>query len=584
MGKFLSILTDREKRVLALLQDSWLRLLAAMFYMMIIAATTAATAFLVKNMLDDIFVEQDERMLTLLPIGIAFIFLLRGVALFGKDYYMSYVGEAVIKKLRDNLYDRIMDLSLAFFHKEKTGVLMSRITNDVNIVKNMVSTSVTGAIEYFFTMVGLIMVIFYRDWKMALYAFTVLPLAFWGIVAIGKRIRRISTGCQVAMAELNSFLHETFAGTKIVKAFGMEEYEKKRFFEKTQKLFRLDIKAVVSKSLTSPVMEVATGFGVGFIIWYGGSRVFNGTTTPGTFMSFMTAVLLLYSPAKKIAKLNNSVQTGLAAADRIFDILDTRSDIEDHPDAIELEKISHSVRFDAVSFRYQKDDVLKGINIHAKPGEIIALVGESGGGKSTLVNLIPRFFDVTKGQIAIDNTDIRKIKIASVREQIALVTQDSILFNDTIRNNIAYGNRDATEEEILTAAKAAFAHDFVMRFPEQFDTMIGELGNRLSGGEKQRVCIARALLKNAPILILDEATSALDATAEQLVQQALENLMKGRTTFVIAHRLSTIRFADRIIVIDGGRIVEEGKHEDLLQKQGKYFELYNMQFEMANAE
>ena len=582
MGLFDSILTDREIRVLVLIRESWFKLTAAMVCMLVIAASTAATAFLVKNMLDDIFVERNQMMLTLLPLGIAVIFLLRGLALFGKDYFMSYVGEAIIKKLRDDLYDRIMDLPLAFFHQEKTGVLMSRITNDVNIVKNMVSTSVTGAIENFFTMVGLIMVIFYRDWKMALYAFTVLPVAFWGIVAIGRRIRKISTGCQEAMAELTSFLHETFAGTKIVKAFGMEAYEKKRFYERTHTLFRLDIKAVVAKSLTSPVMEIATGFGVGFVIWYGGSRVFNGTTTPGTFMSFMTAVLLLYSPAKKIAKVNNAVQTGLAAADRIFDILDTTSDIEDAPDGVLLENRPHSVSFDNVSFRYERDDVLTHIHIDAKPGEIIALVGESGGGKSTLVNLIPRFYDVTQGRILVDGTDIRQIQLASLRREIALVTQDSILFNDTIRNNIAYGNQTATDAEIESAARAAFAYDFVMGFPDRFDTVIGELGNRLSGGEKQRICIARALLKNAPILILDEATSALDASAEQLVQKALENLMKGRTTFVIAHRLSTIRFADRIMVIDSGRIVEEGCHEDLMGQQGKYAELCNMQFEMAN--
>jgi subfamily B ATP-binding cassette protein MsbA len=578
----ISLFTEREKRILALIRGNWSRLLAAMICMMMIAASTSSTAFLVKHMLDDIFMEKDERMLTLLPLAIAIIFLLRGIALFGKDYFMSYVGEAVIKELRDSLYDRIMDLPIAFFHKEKTGVLMSRITNDVNIVKNMVSTSVTGAIENFFTMVGLIMVIFYRDWEMAIYAFTVLPFGFWGIVTIGKRIRRISTGCQVAMADLSSFLHETFAGTKIVKAFGMESYEKNRFFEKTQKLFRLDIKAVVSKSLTSPVMEIATGFGVGFIIWYGGSRVFSGETTPGTFMSFMTAVLLLYAPAKNIAKLNNSVQTGLAASDRIFDILDTPSAIEDHPQAVALTKGLLSVRFDDVSFRYQEEDVLQHIHIHAQPGEIIALVGESGGGKSTLVNLIPRFYDVTGGRILINDTDIRHITIESLRKQIAIVTQDSILFNDTVRNNIAYGKPNATEEEIESAARAAFAYDFIVKFPEGFDTVIGELGNRLSGGEKQRVCIARALIKDAPILILDEATSSLDTTAEKLVQQALENLMKGRTTFVIAHRLSTIRYADRIIVIEDGRIVEEGKHEALLQLEGKYFELSKMQFDIAS--
>lgn len=577
-----SLLSERERRVVALIKGNWLKLFCAMVCMMVVAATTAATAFLVKNMLDDIFVDQNERMLKLLPLGVGFIFFMRGVALFFKEYLMDYVGQGIIKRLRDNLYNKILDLPIRFFQKEETGVLMSRITNDVNIVKGMVSTAVTGGIEHFFTLIGLIIVIFYRDWKMALYAFTILPFAFWGIVAIGRRIRRVSTGCQEAMAELSSFLHETFAGVKIVKAFGMESFEKKRFFNKTEKLFRLEIKAVVARSLTSPIMEVATGFGVGFIIWYGGMRVFNGTTTPGTFMSFITAVLLLYTPAKKIAKVNNSVQAGLAAADRIFDVLDMHSDIFDKRDALALKPEPHSVRFDHVSFKYENEYVLEDIDIHAKPGEIIALVGESGGGKSTLVNLIPRFFNINKGTISVDNVDITNVTLSSLRNEIALVTQDSILFNDTIKNNILYGNRHATEDMVVQAAKAAFAYEFVQKLPDKFDTVIGELGNRLSGGEKQRICIARALLKNASILILDEATSALDATAEKLVQKALENLMKGRTTFVIAHRLSTIRYADRILVIDGGKIIEEGTHEELLALHNKYFELYEIQFSGIN--
>jgi subfamily B ATP-binding cassette protein MsbA len=324
-------------------------------------------------------------------------------------------------------------------------------------------------------------------------------------------------------------------------------------------------------------MEVLGGLGIGFIIWYGGYRVINGTSTAGTFFSFMAAVLMLYEPVKKLTKLNNNIQEGLAAADRVFDIIEFESDIREDKNAISMTRGLHSVTFEQVSFRYEDDLVLRDINLEVNSGEILALVGMSGGGKTSLVNLIPRFYDVTRGAILIDGTDIRKLTISSLREQIAIVTQEPILFNDTIGNNIAYGKRNASEEDIFNAAKAAYAYDFVMNFSKGFDTTIGELGSRLSGGEKQRICIARALLKDAPILILDEATSALDAESEMLVQKALENLMKGRTTFVIAHRLSTIAYADRIIVLTNGQIVEQGKHHELMLRQGEYYKLIQMQ-------
>jgi subfamily B ATP-binding cassette protein MsbA len=380
------------------------------------------------------------------------------------------------------------------------------------------------------------------------------------------------------MAELNSFLHETFSGNKIVKAFGMESYEKQRFHEKTRTLFQLEMKAVIARSLSSPIMEFLAGLGIAFIIWYGGYRVISGDSTAGTFFSFMAAVLMLYDPVKKLSNLNNSIQEGLAAADRAFDIIEKKSDIQeiDHP--IEIPFRPHSVSFENVGFRYDATQVLKRINLTVNAGEILALVGMSGGGKTTLVNLIPRFYDITEGVIRVDETDIREASLKSLREQIAIVTQEPILFNDTIGNNIAYGNPAAPFDDIVAAAKAAFAYDFIERLPRQFDTSIGELGSRLSGGEKQRLCIARALLKNAPILILDEATSSLDSESEMLVQKALENLMKGRTTFVIAHRLSTIGYASRIIVIVNGEIVEQGSHEDLMARQGEYHKLHEMQF------
>ncbi len=546
--------------------------------MMVIALATSATAFLVKPALDDIFLNKDSRMLTLIPVVIIIIYLLRGIGMYGHAYLMNYVGESVIRRLRNSLYDHIQDLPISFFHKEKTGALMSRITNDVGVIKGMVSTAVTGALKDTFTILGLTIVIFYRDWKMALFAFIVLPIAFIPVVKFGRRVRKISTGCQEMIADLSSFLHETFAGNKIVKTFGMEPYEKRRFHEKTLNLFKLEMKAVIAKSLSSPIMEFLGGLGIAFIIWYGGSKVISGTSTPGTFFSFMAAVLMLYDPVKKLSSLNNAIQQGLAASDRVFDIIDRKSEIAENDNPVEIQSNPHNVIFDNVFFKYDKEMVLKNIRLDVKAGEILALVGMSGGGKTSLVNLIPRFYDVSRGAILVDGIDIRKASISSLRKQIAIVTQEPILFNDTIRDNIAYGNQKATVDDIERAAKAAYAYNFIQGFPDKFDTKIGELGSRLSGGEKQRICIARALLKNAPILILDEATSSLDTESEILVQKALENLMEGRTTFVIAHRLSTIGYANRIVVIINGLIVEEGKHEELLALQGEYYKLYQSQF------
>jgi len=572
------IIKDRHKRLFSMIKNNRFRLYFAMFCSLVIAATTAASAYLLKPALDDIFINKDATMLKVLPIAVIVLYFCRGLGTYGQEFFMNYVGESIIKELRNTLYSRIQDLPVAFFQKEKTGVLMSRITNDVNMVKLMVSTTVTGTIRDLFTIVGLIGLLFYLDWKMALVALTVLPLAFYPVMKFGQRVRRVSTGCQESMADMNSFLHETFSGNKIVKAFGMESYEKRRFYGKTHNLFKLEMKAVIARSLSSPVMEFLAGIGIAFVIWFGGMYVIKGTYTAGTFIAFLAAVLMLYDPVKKLSHLNNAVQQGLASVDRIFEIVEMESDIHDSDNPATIRNESHSVTFRDVSFQYDETVVLNHINLHASPGEVLALVGMSGGGKTSLVNLIPRFYDVTNGTVLIDDIDIKTIAISSLRDQIAIVTQEPILFNDTIKNNIAYGNRNASDKEIEDAAKAAYAFSFIQSFPDTFNTTIGELGSRLSGGEKQRICIARALLKDAPILILDEATSSLDAEAEMLVQKALENLMQGRTTFVIAHRLSTVDYADRIIVLVDGKIVEEGKQEDLLAKKKEYYKLYQMQF------
>jgi ATP-binding cassette, subfamily B, bacterial MsbA len=569
---------DKHKHLLLLVKSHKARLFIAMACMIAISASTAASAYLLKNVIDDIFIDRNLFMLKFIPMLVVCVFLVRGLGMLGQEYFMNYVGERIVTQLRNELYSHIQNMSLSFFFREKTGTLMSRITYDVNIIKTMVSSSVTGVVRDSFTIIFLTLVIFIRDWKTALIAFIIFPLAFYPVVAIGRRVRKVSTGVQETMADLNSFLHETFSGSKIVKAFGMESYETRRFCEKTDNLFQIEMKSVVARSLSSPVMEVLGGVGIAFVIWYGGYKVFNGTSTPGTFFSFMAAVLMLYDPVKKLSHLNNSIQQGLAATDRIFSILERDSDIGEEKNPVVLESKPHRVAFRDVSLKYGETEVLKEINLDVSEGEILALVGMSGGGKTSLVNLIPRFYDVSHGSVEIDDIDIKKVSIKSLRRQTAIVTQEPILFNDTVGNNIAYGKRDATSKEIEAAAKAANAYDFIQSFTEGFDTVIGELGGRLSGGEKQRICIARALLKNAPILILDEATSALDTESESLVQGALENLMKGRTTFIIAHRLSTIGHADRIVVIVDGRIVEEGKHENLMARRGAYFKLNQMQF------
>ncbi|MEE4609005.1 MAG: ABC transporter ATP-binding protein, partial [Desulfobacteraceae bacterium] len=450
-------LSHRHRQLLALIRAHWGRMALSMICMLVIAGATAATAYLVKPVLDDIFFERNRDMLRLIPLLIIGIYLARGVGMYVQSYLMSYVGERIILALRTRLYDRIQDLSVSFFQRERTGVLMSRITNDVNIIKAMVSVAVTSSLRDAFTILGLIFVIFYRDWKMAIFALVILPAAFFPVVEFGRRVRRASTGCQEAMADMSVFLHETIAGNKIVKAFGMEAHEKRRFREKCEHLFRVEIRAVVARSLSSPVMEFLGGLGIAFIIWYGGAKVIDGTSTAGTFFSFMAAVLMLYDPVKKLSALNNTVQQGLAAVDRVFDIIETPSEIVEDPDAQVLARRPHRVAFHDVWFRYEEAWVLQGIDLSVREGEVLALVGMSGGGKTTLVNLIPRFFDVTRGRIAIDDLDIRRVTIASLRDQIALVTQEPILFNDTVRNNIAYGRPDATEDEIIAAATAAYA-------------------------------------------------------------------------------------------------------------------------------
>ena len=571
---------DRHKKILSLIGKRWAPLGLAMICMAAMAAATSATAYLVKPVLDDIFLAGDRTMVQLVPFALLGIYLVRGLAYFGQEYLMFRVGRSVLMDLRNMLFGRILDFPVSFFHKEKTGGLISRVQYDVGLVKSMSAAATTGVLRDSFTILGLVGILFYMDWIMASFAMVVLPLGFYVIYLFGGKVRRVATICQVAMADLHSFLHETFVGAKIVKAFGAEKQENEIFSKKTTGLFEVEMKSIRAQSLSSPVVQAFAGAGIAFIVWYGGNKVLSGESTPGAFFSFIAALVMLYDPVRKLSRLNNSIQQGLAALDRVFDAYEQKFEIRESEDVPEIGDGPFRVVFDGVWFRYEGEaPVLKNIDLAVDPGEVVALAGSSGAGKTSLVNLVPRFYDVWKGSVRVGAKDVRKVRLSSLRSKISVVTQESVLFNDTIRNNIAYGAPGCSMEQIQAAAEASYAHDFIRNLPDGYDTMVGELGGRLSGGEKQRICIARALLKNAPVLILDEATSALDSEAEVVVQKALKNLMKNKTTLVVAHRFSTIRSADRVAVLSDGEIKELGTHEELMKQKGHYFKLFGTQIQ-----
>jgi subfamily B ATP-binding cassette protein MsbA len=566
-------------RVLKFVRPYWRRLLVAMLCMAVVSGITAAFALLTKNVLDDIFINKDKFMLTVIPLAVMGLGVIKGFVGFGEGYLMNYVGQRVVANIRYQIYSHLQTLSLSFFDRTPTGVLMARITNDVNSIQGAVSDAVTGMVKDAFTAVGLLCVIFYRDWQLALVAMLVFPLAAFPFIQFSRKLRKISKRTLETMAYISTFLQETIFGHRIVKAFNMEAYENRRFSVANEQYFKYLMKRVKIRSLSNPVMEWLAYLGIGSFVWVGGYRVISGAMTVGDFFSFMTAMALLYDPLRGLSKVNLLIQEGIVAARRVFAILDLKPEVADAPDAQLLPSFSREIEYHDLSFRYADEMVLKRINFVVKRGEKVALVGSSGAGKTTLVNLLPRFYDVAKGRVTIDGMDIRKATLQSLRDQIGVVGQQTLLFNDTVRNNVAYGRPDIPEEEVIKAAKMADAHRFILNLPQGYDTVIGEQGVRLSGGQRQRLSIARALLKNAPILILDEATSSLDTESEREVQAALDRLMEKRTVLVIAHRLSTVRNVDRILVLSGGEIIEEGVHRELMAMDGEYKKLYELQFQ-----
>ncbi len=560
------------------------RMAAALACMALMAGATAANAWLMEPMLDRVFVAHDERLLLIIPLAVILLALVKGLANYWQAVLMTTVGQRVVADIQLALFARLMRADIAYFHANPTGTLISRFTNDAGLLRAAAATVLAGIGKEAVTALFLIALMFYQDWVLALVALFAFPAAIRPIVSIGRRMRLVSANTQSEVGQFTTLLDQTFQGARHVKAYGMEAYETSRAARLIESLYRLVEHAQRVRSVASPLMETLGGIAVALVILYGGHQVIAEARSPGAFFSFITALLLAYQPMKALAGLNANLQEGLAAAQRVFTVLDVEPEIREAANARPLAVRDGEIRFAGVSFAYANGAVaLDGLSLTVPGGKTVALVGASGAGKTTILNLIPRFYDVGTGAVTIDGTDLREATLASLRGAIALVSQEVSLFDDTVRANIAYGRFGADEAEIVAAAKAAAADEFIRALPQGYETPVGEHGVKLSGGQRQRLAIARAMLKNAPILLLDEATSALDTESERQVQTALKLLMRGRTTLVIAHRLSTVVDADLIHVVERGHVVESGTHAELLRADGVYARLYALQFAAQGA-
>jgi subfamily B ATP-binding cassette protein MsbA len=548
----------------------------AVLCMLIISLTTAFSAWLLKPVLDDIFFSKNSTMLYIIPMVVLLNSLIKGVAAFFQSALMKQIGQKIITDIQLRLYSHLIYSDMQFLTQYASGNLISRFTNDINAMRKSVSDAMTGMVMEFCTLVGLVVVMFYQSFDLAIIAFFMIPVAFFPVIKLGRRMRKIAKSIQEELGGFTVRLDETFQNSRIIKSYAREEYEISRANKIINRFLDLYKKAAYVESASSPIMETLGGVAIALIIWYGGMQVISGHTTPGAFFSFIGALLMAYRPLKSISQLNTSLQEGLSASKRLFTMLDTEPKIKDDVDLPYVRFKSYNIEFKNVYFSYNDGGVkiLDGISLDIPEGKTIALVGSSGSGKTTILNLLQRLYDQDYGDITLDGYNIQKVRLKSVRDVMALVSQEVALFDDTIRENIRYGRLDATEDEIVDAALAAAAHDFIVNLPDGYDTQIGQNGVKLSGGQRQRIAIARAILKNAPVLLMDEATSALDAISEKQVQMALEYLKKGRTTIVIAHRLSTIENADIIYVISDGRVIEHGSHAELLSRGGEYSQLY----------
>lgn len=571
-------------RILSYIKPYMHRLIFAMFCTIMAAAGNLYIPWIIKDMIDEVLADKNGTMLNWIAASIIAIFVVRGLFWYGQNYLMSYVGQSVIIDIRAAVFKKLQRLSVSFYDKNKTGTIMSYVTNDVNALQSAMVENTIEMITEGFILIGSVVAMIYLDWRLTLFTVCTFPVVLWFMEFFGKKIRKTGGRIQECTADITSVLQESVASARVIKSFVREDYEVDRFDVENKANFRANMKNAQLMATLTPVVELVAAIGVTMIIWYGGNNVINGTITAGSLVAFLTYAVNISNPIKRLTRVIGNIQKALAAAQRVFMIIDMPEEIAESRDAKQLPEVIGKVEFQNVSFAYNdKGNVITDLSFSVKPGEVIAIVGPSGAGKSTIANLLPRFYDVNKGDIKIDGHSVREVTLDSLREQVGIVPQETMLFNGSVYNNILYGRLDATKEEIEAAAKAANAHDFIMQLTDGYETKLGDRGVNLSGGQRQRIAIARAILKNPRILILDEATSALDTESERVVQEALDRLMVGRTSFVIAHRLSTVKNADKILVLEKGNLVESGTHDELLALDGLYAHLYKIQYRNKEA-